>query len=363
MECLLELLRGQGGERAREDAEWEAALALAEEERVLPWASACLRAQAGSLRPAMARRLEQIDRDAAIVAFYWSSQLKSVLRAFAESDLVTVPLKGPFLAERLYTSAALRVSRDLDLLVSREDVPRAEAVLAGLGFRPGEADDYHRPWYRQNAMIELHYDVENPLAFDFDVAGALRRAETAEFQGEPCRRLAAEDELLFLCLHGVRHRFERLSLVLDLQLGFERLPAMANGWQPRAEVAGLNDLVVLGLGMARRLRPELRVEFDCAVSKREAEHLNALADRLWHRLITQASEPLDWSALHAFYVEMELPGWRRLRRRWRHLQILANRVIEPDYIFAAKFGLRRAWQARALRPLRLLSETMRIDRK
>jgi hypothetical protein len=363
MQCLLELLRGRSTERARDDAEWEAALVLAEEERVLPWTSACLRAQNTSLTAALAQRLDQVDRDAAIAGFYWSSQLKSVLRAFDRSDIVTVPLKGPFLAERLYGSAALRVSRDLDLLVAAADVSRAEAVLADLGFKPGEADDYHRPWHRQSAMIELHHDVENPLAYDFDVAGALRRSVTAEFQGERCRRLAVEDELLFLCLHAVRHRFERLSLVLDLQLAFEKLWAAANEWHPRAEVAGLDNLVVLGLAMARRLRPELSVDFDCALSKREAEHLDGLADRLWYRLLTQASEPLDWSTLHAFYVEMELPGWHRLQRRWRHIQILAGRVIEPDYAFAAKFGLRRAWQARALRPLRLLSATMRTPRK
>jgi hypothetical protein len=355
MECLLELLRGQSTAHARDGAQWEAALVLAEEERVLPWASACLREQSASLTPAMVQRLDKIERDAAIAGFYWSSQLKGVLRAFNQSNIVPVALKGPYLAERLYGSTALRVSRDLDLLVSAEDVPKAEVVLAELGFTPGEADDYHRPWYRQSAMLELHHDVENPLAFDFDVAAALRRAEAAQFQGEGCRRLAAEDELLFLCLHAVRHRFERLSLVLDLQFAFEKLPATVKNWHPRAEVADLNNLLILGMAMARRLQPEIGADFVCAVSKREAEHLEALADRLWRRLLTQSSEPLDWSTLHAFYVEMELPGLRRLRRRWRHIQILAERVIEPDYIFAAQFGLKRAWQARMLRPLRLLS--------
>ena len=38
---------------------------------------------------------------------------------------------------------------------------------------PGAADDYHRPWHRATTTVELHHDVENPLAFDFHVEGSL----------------------------------------------------------------------------------------------------------------------------------------------------------------------------------------------
>jgi hypothetical protein len=87
-------------------------------------------------------------------------------------------------------------------------------------------------------------------------------------------------------------------------------------------------------------------------------HLDSLADRLWHRLLTQPSEPLDWRSLHSFYLEIELPG-HRLRRRLRHLQILLDRVIQPDYEFAARFGCHRVWQVRLFRPLRLLRDAIR----
>ena len=50
--------------------------------------------------------------------------------------------------------------------------------------------------------------------------------------------LAEQDEILFLALHGVRHRFDRLSLVLDLALalelysthGLHRFAAESQGW-------------------------------------------------------------------------------------------------------------------------------------
>jgi Uncharacterised nucleotidyltransferase len=286
-----------------------------------------------------------------------------LLRAFDGGGVAVMPLKGPFLAERMYGGAALRVSRDLDLLVGRCEFARAEAVLSEAGFVPGEADDYHRAWHRLETTVELHHDVENPLAFDFDVASALRRAQPAVFHGQPCRLLAPEDELLFLCLHGARHRYERLSLIVDLKLAFEKLPETAAGWKPRAEVARLDNLMALGLAMVRRLQPGIGVTVRVCVSSRQAEQIERVADRLWQRLLTEPCDPLDWSAAHSFYIEIEAPGWPRLHRRFRHLQILMGRLIESDYAFAARFGLHRGWQVRMLRPVRLLSESMRPPRR
>ena len=120
----------------------------------------------------------------------------------------------------------------------------------------------------------------------------------------------------------------------------------------------MNSLATLGLAMARRLEPGLCVKVPPS-SGRDGERLERLADVLWDRLLTQSSEPLDWSDLHAFYLQIERPGWARLRRWVRHLQILSTRVIEPDYRFAARFGMHRAWQVRMLRPLRLLSVSIR----
>jgi len=257
MQCLLELLRGQGGDRAIEDAEWETVLALAQAEHVLPWVVARARSQQVPLSPAIASRLNEIEREAAITAFYWSAELQGVLRAFERAGLKAVPLKGPLLAERLYGATALRVSYDLDLLVAKADMARAGDALKAIGFTSGVPDDYHCQWYRKGTTVELHHDVENPLAFNFRVEGALRRALSADFQGQPCRQLAADDELLYLCLHAVRHRFERLSLIVDLQLAFQKLAGGEDGFQLRPEVAGLASLLILGLAMARRLQPDL----------------------------------------------------------------------------------------------------------
>jgi hypothetical protein len=356
MNLLLAILRGQDVTAEPSDSEWEATLALAEEEHVLAFAASRMRSRQASLTPSITDRLDQIERDAAKAAFYWTSELKGLLRSFHQAGISAVPLKGPCLAERLYGNAAMRVSRDLDLLVSQSNLPRAEAVLTAIGFVPGAPDDYHRAWRRETTTVELHHDVENPLAFDFRIESALQRARPTTFQGVSASLLAPEDELLFLCLHAVRHRFERLSLILDLQLAFEKLPCATKVWQPRTEVANLDNLLTLGLTMARRLRPDLYTCVSFPRSRQHPQRLDRLADRLWQRLLTQPSEPQDWSTAHAFFLEIEIPGWPRLQRRYRHLQIFLSRAIDRDYAFAARFGLHQGWQVRLVRPLRLLSD-------
>jgi hypothetical protein len=135
MQCLLELLREPSTDLLHDQAEWEKALALAEEEHILPWvAQLCARRTLAALN--LHKRLSGIERDAAIAGFYWSSELKSILRGLEQQGIAAVPLKGPFLAERLFGDTAVRVSHDLDLLVSKDDLIRAESVLSALEFIP-----------------------------------------------------------------------------------------------------------------------------------------------------------------------------------------------------------------------------------
>jgi hypothetical protein len=344
MPALLAILRGN--EPAMEP-DWDAVLKLAQEEHVLPLAAHRL-LQSGHAQPeAIPQRLLLEQRDATLTAFFWTAQLTGLLREFAAAGIEVILLKGPSLAERIYGGAALRVSRDLDLLVRKGDYGAAEALLARVGFTPSaRPDDYHRQWHRGTAVVELHFDIENPLAIDFHIAGAWQQSQESVFNGQPCRLLAPADELLFLCIHGVRHRFERLSLVMDIALAMERLGGSAVVL--RREVEGLRRLIALGCALARHLQPGVRCEGEVP------QRMQLLADELWQHLMEATPPALDWQAQHAFFLRTELTVARRLVRRAAHLRIAATRLIDADFEFAARFGLRKSWQAWLLRPFRLL---------
>jgi hypothetical protein len=363
MQPLLELLRGRFQQSSLSDADFAALLDLVDEENVLPYIAERLRLASVEFTPSQKQQLDQIVRKSQLSSFVWTATLKSTLAAFHAAEVPVIALKGPCFAERVYGDAALRNCFDLDLLVRASDLARAEKVLTGLGFRPNsEADDYHRPWSRDSLNLELHHNVENPLAFPFGVEAAWTRAVLSQFQGVPVRLFAPSDELLYLCLHGVRHRFERLALYLDLALAFRRLP-VANDTSARDDRV-FDNVLAVGWMLASRLDPGLPAE--PAITRtppRDRKRLEQLAGSLWQELMISSPPTLDWAAQHSFYLEIESPGWSRFRRRLHHQRILLSRLIDADFAFAGRFHLHRNWQVRLLRPIRLLIKTLRPSPK
>ena len=350
MQSLLDLMRGELNQSCVTPEECMTILDLAEAENVLPWAASCLRAQTDHRTPEVDARLRAIDRDARISAFVWSETLRSTLVEFNRLGIPVISLKGPWLAQRLYGDSALRLYSDLDLLVRRADFVRAEELLSGLGFLPAaHRDDYARTWTRGGITLELHDDVENPLAFNFGIEGAWDRAQPAEFEGVPALLLAPSDELGFLCLHGVRHRFERLSHVLDLVFAFRRLDRPQSTTPCQAE-----RMLALGCMMAARLDPQLAEVEARYTAVPDRTSLEKTAKRLWQQHMQQPAPMLNWRTKHVFLLSIERHGWDRLRAAVRHLRILSTRLITDDFAFAAHFHLYRNWQVRMLRPLRLL---------
>ena len=201
MQSLLELLRGQLQRHNFDETEFAALLDLAEQENILAFAADHLRHLQIEYTPKQQKRLHDISREAQLSSFVWAETLKSLLSAFDRAAMPVISLKGPCLAERLFRDTSLRTCFDLDLLVRNGDLAAAENVLTDLGFRPnGHPDDYHRAWSRRGINVELHHNVENPVAFNFDLRTAWTRANRSTFDGVPVWLLAPADELLYLSL-------------------------------------------------------------------------------------------------------------------------------------------------------------------
>jgi hypothetical protein len=350
MQSLLDLLRGDSKGPNLSAEESMTVLDLAAEENILPWTAARLRGQTEDRSPEVDARLRVIDREARISAFVWSETLRSTLAEFHRRGVRVISLKGPWLAQRLYGDTALRLYSDLDLLVKKADFARSEEVLSGLGFSPAaRRDDYARTWTRGGITLELHDDVENPLAFDFAIEEAWDRAQLADFEGVPTRLLAPSDELRFLCLHGVRHRFERLSHVLDLVLAFRQLagPRLGGGCES-------DRMLALGCMMAARLDPRVAEVQARYAAIPDRGRLEKTAERLWQERMREPAPVLNWRTKHLFLLSIERHGWDRFGAGVRYLQILSTRLITDDFAFAAHFHLYRDWQVRMLRPVRLM---------
>jgi len=205
----------------------------------------------------------------------FAAAARLVFRLLHAAAIPFVVLKGIALAEHVYPHFAMRTTSDLDVLIRREDLQRADLVLREQGFQaldstPGQALlnppgylaslEYHRPGMAF-AYVHLHWHLINTsvpaTAFidKLDMERLWEKAVVAKVAAAEVRLLGPEHLLVYLCEHALRvgHAFDRLILVCDI---FYAVQAYADrlDWDnvaAEAKALGLLEFVYLGLTVAR----------------------------------------------------------------------------------------------------------------
>ncbi len=160
-------------------------------------------------------------------------ELGKVLRALREAGIPVILLKGACLAEAVYGNIALRSMGDVDLLVKKEDMARAEQILSSLGYSAGydfliedeKASCHHLPPLvgLKKLSVEVHWNIVDFAHFavleENEIGNIWRRARPVVIAEAPVFMLSPEDLLLHLCLHlSLQHLFDmRLRGFLDLK--------------------------------------------------------------------------------------------------------------------------------------------------
>ncbi|MEU7620425.1 nucleotidyltransferase family protein [Micromonospora rifamycinica] len=228
----------------------------------------------------------------------------------ADRGVPALLLKGAGLARRLGTEGR-RVYSDVDLLVAPDDFDRAEALLAGAGFRsalpPGRPDPrllwHERPWYAPGPaplVVDLHrgfHGVTDPQAFWTLLSTSAERLPLA---GGTVAVPDAAATALLVALHAAMPGRSGRPYA-DLQRALAVLPVEV--WRA-ATVLARQAGAVPAFGFGLRLAPD------------GAD----LADRL--DLPRQASRT-QWAAVRRVsgpaYVLARLTELPTGRDRWRHL--------------------------------------------
>ena len=181
---------------------------------------------------------------------FFAARLLAVLSALEREGVEAVPYKGPLLAAEAYGSVSLREFCDLDILVRERDVSKAKALLVSMGYRPAYQlnQAQERAYLRSqceyelldrdgSTRLDLHWRVvPRHLSMPLDHDLLWRRVAGVVFLGKEVLGLSAEDSLIVLCVHGYKHRWERLEWVSGVaellraheDLDCARLLALAN---------------------------------------------------------------------------------------------------------------------------------------
>lgn len=156
--------------------------------------------------------------------------LARVLEALNHANVPVMPLKGPLLSLEMYGDLGLRQSKDLDILVAREDVVKTQECLETLGWR--RTEEYASLTRRQsefNLRYERHIGYVHPqrgceLELHWRATGGsaevvatdLSRGLRCEWQGFRYLGMTPADLALYLCDHGSGHAWARAKWLGDV---------------------------------------------------------------------------------------------------------------------------------------------------
>lgn len=194
-----------------------------------------------------------------------------VLTELASQGIKAAPLKGWALVDGFapaYDDPGVRPMEDLDLIVRRDDIDRAAAVLASLGFEAvtgrvatrlagGHEIAFHRPVGGIHLFIELHWAWAGPqsLLRAFAVSGErflesfCQEVSSRAGVFEPTRL----GHLLFVAVHAARHAFGRWIWLLDIH---RLVTSSSFDWDELVRVARalrISRPLYVGLTAAREL--------------------------------------------------------------------------------------------------------------
>jgi hypothetical protein len=322
------------------------------------------------LVPQAARQaLELAVRENAARSLALTGELLRILRTFTAEDIPAVPCKGPALGVAAYGDFSHRTYCDLDILVPEELLPRARDVMSTMGYRTRTpmSRDQERNYLKTECALQLHnqkhgYIVELHWRFSernasiaLPVNAFRKRCSSLSIAGMTVPTLSREDLLLYLSVHGAKHRWERLEWINCFAELIRRNPDMDwDALEERARRHRVVRLLYLGLRLANGL---LGAELPAAIERRvEAEEAaNALAHWVAEGLF---APPVD----ETHYQQRARQYWFMLRSRERWIdrfRIVLHSAIRPPHPDASEWinlPPQLAFLHHVFRPVRLLSE-------
>ena len=196
---------------------------------------------------------------------------KIVFALLQTAGIPFIVLKGIALAEHVYPHFAMRTSSDLDILIHKDDLLRADLFLAQAGYQAQDSTpqqalqnppgylaslEYHRPGIAF-AYIHLHWHLVNTstpaTAFikKVDMERVWEKSVGAKVAATEVRLLCPEHLIIYLCEHALRvgHSFDRLILVCDILYAIKTYKAHLdwNNMATEAKALGLLNFSYLGL--------------------------------------------------------------------------------------------------------------------
>lgn len=223
-------------------ADWPRFLAMVERHRVAGLVHAALPASGVAMPADAEHSLARLSADTRLHSLACAAETVRLQKLFDREGVGAVFFKGATAAQRIYGSPAIKHSKDVDFLVPAAQAQACVALLGGHGYttwtprrsltagqwrsllRFGKEMSMVNPLVR--VQIEPHWRLTGNPRFLAAPATA-----TVPIGGRPIRTLEADDEFVYLCVHGAESGWCRLKWLADV-----------NGWIAGASEAEVERL-------------------------------------------------------------------------------------------------------------------------
>ena len=351
--------------------DWNYILTVASRNAVFPLVGRNLLENFGDLLPSNVKAVltghlhEHLHRN-----MFLTGKLLEIVGLFDAEHIPILPFKGPVLAVKAYGDVSARQYVDLDVLVQPKHLESSVRLLQNVGYTPVtniswlKKSNWHlldkKDIYLRSACgrvnVELHWKLSGShFALPFEMNGLWARLENVTLAGLNVKTLPFDDLLIYLCLHGSRHGWERFGWICDVdKLILSRPDLDLDEIIEKARQLGCENVLCLGLYLVHEFfGREFRFRGWPTV-KNDLMFLTT-AKRIRAQLFTEKLTVMGLGDRYAYHLKLKEDRRDKWRLHYHYLFRYLRIIFTPRAIDTDAFKLPRVLEPLyyLMRPLRL----------
>ena len=253
------------------------------------------------------------------------NEFDQLANACSAKGIFIAPLKGIYLAEKMYPDANVRQLSDIDVLFAPQDKAAFLSTAEELGWAINThqyKSKFHAPYqgYKGKLTLDIHNKLMPELfSFRMPIEQVIARCQTVSFRTATILELDPIDLIIYTALHAYKHLFFgelKVSSLVDVyllvqqhanQLTSEELTGRCTSYSAKKEVFTI-------LGCVRSIMPLSQNDFLATLPITESETL--IERVLFHVIEGTKISFSDQLRINLFHRHTERFSWKQLQLNW-----------------------------------------------
>lgn len=272
-----------------------------------------------------------------------SAELIRIMKLLEENGIEALAFKGPALSQMAYGDITLRQYGDLDILINPKDLLSASQLLLTKGYESRVSLDYlhnqdfirvnHDISFYKKIPIELHWRLfEEQLLIQFNTNEIWTEQTSVSIQNHSISTLGIENLLVYLCMHGSKHAWERIEWITDIDRLIRTNPTL--DWHTilkRASALNSEHLLLLGLSLSGSLfstKLPSNVQ-DLIINNAKVKHLSKIVFDYWDDDdFNDTGSKAYYRKLSYFRMQMQESFWEKIKYFYHNIIQINSSDIE-----------------------------------